>query len=73
LAACMKHGFRWVDELAKDEFRSAAKRFLITRVMIGALKRAVRPHLKSMEQGIAPLPPQEQFFVKYKDRGEVGQ
>lgn len=57
LAACLKHDFRWVDELARVEFRSVAKRFLITHFVIAALKRAVKPHLRTMEQGINPMEP----------------
>jgi len=55
LAACLEHDLRWIDELARDEFRSLIHKFIFGRVLIGILKRGVSRYLKSMEQGLNPL------------------
>ncbi|MGQ9788220.1 MAG: B12-binding domain-containing radical SAM protein [Candidatus Hadarchaeaceae archaeon] len=55
LAACLKHDLKWVDELAKDEFRSLVHRFMLDKLFIGFIKRSIKPYLRSMEQGSNPL------------------
>ncbi|MGC8816704.1 MAG: B12-binding domain-containing radical SAM protein [Candidatus Hadarchaeum sp.] len=55
LAACVKHDLNWIDELATEEFRSLVSRFLLGKVLIGVIKRGVKPYLKKMEQGLNPI------------------
>lgn len=55
LAACLKHDLNWVDELAREEFRSFVHRIMLEKVFVGIIKRGVKPYLKTMEQGLSPL------------------
>jgi len=55
LAACVKHDLNWIDELAREEFRSLVHRIMLQRVLIGLIKRGIKPYLKAMEQGLNPL------------------
>ncbi|MEM4188022.1 MAG: radical SAM protein [Candidatus Hadarchaeum sp.] len=55
LATCVKHDLKWIDELAKDEFRSLVHRIMLEKVFIGFIKRGVTPYLKVMEEGFNPL------------------
>lgn len=58
MAACVRHDLKWVDELAKDYFRHHRLRGAIIRnVLIGAMRRALKPYLKQMGEGINPISP----------------
>jgi radical SAM superfamily enzyme YgiQ (UPF0313 family) len=59
LAACLKHGLKYLDELVVDEFKSAWQRFMFGRI-VKMLKRGVSPYLKMMEEGVSPLQNQHQ-------------
>lgn len=59
MATCMRHNFKWVDDLADDYFQNRGLQGIIVKgVILRTIKRAVNPHLKLMEQGINPLRPQ---------------
>jgi len=59
MAICIHHNFKWVDDLADDYFQNHRLQGAVVKgVVLRAIKRAVKPHLKLMEQGINPLHPQ---------------
>lgn len=56
MAACMRHNFKWIDDLAKDYFRNHRLRGTFHKnIIIGLLRRRFKPYLKPMEQGLDPF------------------
>jgi radical SAM superfamily enzyme YgiQ (UPF0313 family) len=58
IAACLRHDFKWLDKLADDHFRNSRKQKIVIKgVILRAIKRAIKPYLKMMEEGINPIYP----------------
>ncbi|MEM2908100.1 MAG: radical SAM protein [Candidatus Hadarchaeales archaeon] len=55
-AACLRHDFKWVENLARDHFRkNPVQGFVIRNFVLKLLKRKLEPYLRAMEQGESPI------------------
>jgi radical SAM superfamily enzyme YgiQ (UPF0313 family) len=55
-AACLRHDFKWVENLARDHFRkNPVQGFIVRNFVLKLLKRKLEPYLRAMEQGEAPI------------------
>jgi radical SAM superfamily enzyme YgiQ (UPF0313 family) len=58
MAACLRHDLRWVDELAEDYLGGRGLRGVVVKgLLLRIIKRAVKPYLRMMEEGINPFHP----------------
>ena len=56
MAACLRHDLMWAGELAEDYLGGRGLRgVLVKEVILKMVKRAVKPYLKMMEEGISPF------------------
>ncbi|MEM2878220.1 MAG: radical SAM protein [Candidatus Hadarchaeales archaeon] len=56
MAACIRHDFRWVDKLAEDYLGGRGLKGIIFKDgIIRVLKRALKPYLRLMDEGINPF------------------
>ncbi|MEM1688972.1 MAG: radical SAM protein [Candidatus Hadarchaeales archaeon] len=54
MAECIKHDFKWVDDLAKDYLSDPFQRFFVRQIVFRIFRRVLKKPIKLMEEGIDP-------------------
>ncbi|MEM2672627.1 MAG: hypothetical protein QXF20_03430, partial [Candidatus Hadarchaeales archaeon] len=54
-AACLKHDFKWIKELARDHFKDSRIKRMMMGILTNFIRKRLEPYLKLMEEGKSPF------------------
>lgn len=54
-AACLRHDFKWIKELARDHFKDSRIKRMMMGILTNFIRKRLEPYLKLMEEGKSPF------------------